>query len=178
MARKVGQIVRRGDRTWLVRVYNGRDPGSKRRKYLNKTVRGGVRDAQSHLNKMLGERDHGRNLDSSRRTLSQYLDRWLDVCTKSRLRAKSLLDYEGLLRPLCPSPARREALAIVAVFDIQMLYHDLLDGGMSARSIRYTHRSLAVGARPRSSLEPYSGESAESCRPAKTKRSAGSSTLG
>jgi hypothetical protein len=26
MARKVGQIVRRGDRTWLVRVYNGRDP--------------------------------------------------------------------------------------------------------------------------------------------------------
>ena len=29
MARKVGQIVRRGDHTWLVRVYNGRDPESK-----------------------------------------------------------------------------------------------------------------------------------------------------
>jgi hypothetical protein len=42
MARKVGQIVRRGNRTWLVRVYNGRDPGSKERKYLNQTVRGGL----------------------------------------------------------------------------------------------------------------------------------------
>ena len=31
MARKVGQIIRRGDYTWLVRVYNGRDPESKKR---------------------------------------------------------------------------------------------------------------------------------------------------
>lgn len=101
MARKVGQIVRRGARTWLVRVYNGRDPESKKRKYLNKTVRGGLRDAQSHLNKMLGERDRGRNLDSSKQTLNQYLDRWLEVCAKPRLRAKSFQDYEGLLRAMC-----------------------------------------------------------------------------
>jgi hypothetical protein len=66
LARKVGQIVRRGDRTWLVRVYNGRDPESKKRKYLNQTVHRGLRDAQSHLNKMLSERDRGRNLDSSK----------------------------------------------------------------------------------------------------------------
>jgi hypothetical protein len=90
MARKVGQIVRRGDRTWLVRVYNDRDAESKKRKYLNRTIHGGLRDAQSHLNKMLeNERDFGRNLDSSRQTLNQYLDRWLEVCAKPRLRAKS-----------------------------------------------------------------------------------------
>ena len=40
MARKVGQIVRRGARAWLVRVYNGRDPESKKRKYLNRTIHG------------------------------------------------------------------------------------------------------------------------------------------
>ena len=40
MARKVGQIARRGARTWLVRVYNGRDPATKKRKYLNQTVYG------------------------------------------------------------------------------------------------------------------------------------------
>jgi integrase len=65
MARKVGQIVRRGARTWLVRVYNGRDAESKKRKYLSRTIHGGLRDAQSHLNKMLGERDRGRNLEPS-----------------------------------------------------------------------------------------------------------------
>jgi len=93
VARKVGQIIRRGDRAWLVRVYNGRDPESKKRKYLNQTVHGGLRDAQSHLNKMLGERDRGRNLDSSKHTLNQYLDGWLDVCARPRLRVKSFEDY-------------------------------------------------------------------------------------
>ena len=60
MARKVGQIVGRGRRTWLVRVYNGQDPETKKRKYLNQT-HCGPRGAQRHLNNMLGERDRGRN---------------------------------------------------------------------------------------------------------------------
>jgi hypothetical protein len=71
MARKVGQIVRRGSCTWLVRVYTGRDMETKKRTYLNQTVHGGLRDAQAHLNKMLGERDCGRKLDSSKQTLNQ-----------------------------------------------------------------------------------------------------------
>ena len=85
-------------RTWLVRVYTGRDPETKRRTYLNQTIYGGLRDAQAHLNKMLSERDRGRKLDSSKQTLNRYLDRWLELCAKPRLRAKSLKDYEGLLR--------------------------------------------------------------------------------
>jgi hypothetical protein len=51
MARKVGQIVGRGRRTCLVLVYNGHDPETKKRKYLNQTIHGGLRDAQAHLNK-------------------------------------------------------------------------------------------------------------------------------
>jgi hypothetical protein len=93
MARKVGQIVRRGSSTWLVRVYTGRDSETKRRTYLNQTIHGGLRDAQAHLNKMLGERDRGRKLNSSKQTLDQYLNRWIELCAKPRLRAKSLKDY-------------------------------------------------------------------------------------
>jgi len=59
MARKVGQIVGRGPRNWLVRVYNGRNPETKKRNSLNQTIHRGLRDAQAHLNKMLGERDRG-----------------------------------------------------------------------------------------------------------------------
>jgi hypothetical protein len=82
MARKVGQIIRRGARTWVVRVYNGRDPETKKRKYLNQTVKGGLPGAQAVLNKMLGERDRGRNLESSKQTLNEFLDRWLQVCAQ------------------------------------------------------------------------------------------------
>ena len=133
MARKVGQIVRRGDRTWLVRVYNGRDAESKKRKYLNRTIHGGLRDAQSHLNKMLeNERDFGRNLDSSRQTLNQFLDRWLEVCAKPRLRAKTFQDYEGLLRRYI-----RPRLGARGLFDCVLLRHpDALPRSACRRIIR------------------------------------------
>jgi integrase len=142
MARKVGQIVRRGARTWLVRVYNGRDPETKKRKYLNQTVYGGLRDAQTHLNRMLGERDRGRNLDSSKQTLNEFLDRWLQLCAKPRLRAKSCRDYEGLLRRYVRPVLGAKALAKVSALDIQAHYRELLDRHLSARSIRYTHAVL------------------------------------
>ena len=39
-----------------------------------------------------------RDLDSSKQILNEFLDRWLELCAKRRLRAKSFRDYEGLLR--------------------------------------------------------------------------------
>ena len=142
MARKVGQIVRRGSSTWLVRVYTGRDSETKRRTYLNQTIHGGLREAQAHLNKMLGERDRGRKLNSSKQTLDQYLNRWIELCAKPRLRAKSLKDYEGLLRRYVRPGLGPKALASISAFDIQTLYGDLLARRLSARSIRYTHAVL------------------------------------
>ena len=71
MARKVGQIVRRGSCTWLVRMYTGCHLETKKRTYLNQNIHGGLRDAQAHLNKMLGERDRGQKLDSSKQTLTR-----------------------------------------------------------------------------------------------------------
>ena len=82
----------------------------------------------------LGERDRGRNLDSSKQTLNQYLDRWLDLCAKPRLRAKSFVDYQGLLRRYVRPCLGANTLATVSAFDIQMLYRDLLTSGLSARS--------------------------------------------
>ena len=53
MARKAGQLISRGPRTWLVRIPLGRDPESGTRKYHNMTVHGGLREAQSYLNRKL-----------------------------------------------------------------------------------------------------------------------------
>ena len=91
---------------------------------------------------MLGERDRGRRLDSSKQTLNQYLDGWLELCAKPRLRAKSLRDYEGLLRRYVRPELGTKALASISAFDIQTLYGDLLVRSLSARSIRYTHTVL------------------------------------
>jgi len=38
MARKVGQIIARGDRRFLIRVYLGPDHDTKKRNYHNRTI--------------------------------------------------------------------------------------------------------------------------------------------
>lgn len=60
MARKAGQLISRGPRTWLVRVSLGREPETRTRKYRNKTIRGSFCKAQTCLNTKLQERGTGR----------------------------------------------------------------------------------------------------------------------
>jgi hypothetical protein len=97
MARKTGQIIRRGPQMWMIRIYVGCEPETRKRKYIGKSIHGTLRGAQAHLNRMLAERDLGRNIRSSRQILDQYLDLWLNICARPRLRAKSFRDYSGLL---------------------------------------------------------------------------------
>ena len=98
MARKAGQLISRGSRTWLVRISLGRDPETGTRKYHNKTVRGSFREAQTYLNGKLQEREIGRLPRAAAISLNQYLDQWLTTAAKPRLRPKSYIDYEALLR--------------------------------------------------------------------------------
>jgi hypothetical protein len=59
MPRKVGQIIARGDRRWLIRVYLGRGQDTNRRKNHNRIIHGPMREAQAYLTRRLRERDFG-----------------------------------------------------------------------------------------------------------------------
>jgi len=76
MAGKAGQIIPRGERTWLVRVFMGRDSESGKRKYVNKTIHGTQRDAQAYLSRSQRDRDLGVFFEPSRMSLDGYLDKW------------------------------------------------------------------------------------------------------
>src|SRR5229473_3487708 len=98
MAGKAGQIIPRGERTWLVRVFMGRDSESGKRKYVNKTIHGTLRDAQAYLSRSQRDRDLGVFFEPSRMSLDGYLNKWLETAAKPKLRAKTHRDYEALLR--------------------------------------------------------------------------------
>ena len=142
MARKTGQIVRRGPTTWLVRIYVGRDSETRRRRYVGKFIHGGLRSAQAHLNRMLAERDLGRNIRSSRQTLSMYLDHWLNICARPRLRIKSFRDYSTLLARYVRPRLGSRLLGELSSGEIQALYGELLNRKLSGRTICYTHSVL------------------------------------
>jgi hypothetical protein len=89
MARKVGQIIARGDRRWLIRVYLGRDHETEKRNYHNRTIHGSMREAQAYLTRKLRERDLGRDLEGAQITLNEYLDRWLKTAVEPRYARKT-----------------------------------------------------------------------------------------
>jgi integrase len=142
MAGKAGQIIPRGERTWLVRVFMGRDSNSGKRKYINKTIHGTLRDAQAYLSRTQRDRDLGVFFEPSRMTLDSYLDQWLETAAKPKLRAKTHRDYEALLRRYVrPTLGSRQASKIEPL-EIQGLYADMQERGLSARTVRFTHAVL------------------------------------
>lgn len=137
-----GQIVARGERRWLVRVFLGRDATTGRRRYHNHMVNGPKKDAERYLNGVLRSRDLGTFAEPSRITLGEYLDRWFEAAVKPRVRPRTLQDYRQLLR-LYMSPAlggRR--LDQIRALDLQTVYSDL-GQRVTALTVQKTHRVLS-----------------------------------
>jgi integrase len=147
LARRVGQIVSRGRQRWLVRVFLGRDRETRRRRYHNRTIHGSAHRAQEYLTKMLRERDLGRGLEGSEITLNEFLDRWLETAVKPKLRTKSYRSYDGLLRRYIRPSLGERILSTITPLDVQATCQQLVDRGLSSRTLRYTHSVLRSAMR-------------------------------
>jgi integrase len=139
MARKVGQIIARGDRRWLIRVYLGRDQETNKRNYHNRTIHGTMREAQAYLTRKLRERDLGRDLEGAKISLNEYLDRWLETAVRPRVRAKTFQDYQGILRRYVRPILGERVLTEMRPLDLQTMYQQMSERGLSARTVRYAH---------------------------------------
>jgi integrase len=129
-----------------VRVFLGRDRETRRRRYLSRTVHGPVRQAQTYLNKVLREHDLGRQLDGAHIPLDAYLDRF-ETAAKSKLREKSYRDYHRLLRRYVRPILGERMLSAISPLDVQAVYQRLVERGLSARTVRYTHSVLRSAMR-------------------------------
>ena len=147
MAHKVGQIIARGDRRWLIRIYLGRDRETNKRNYHNRTIHGPMREAQAYLTKKLRERDLGRDLEGAKITLNEYLDRWLETAVKPRVREKTCQDYDGMMRRYIRPSLGERVLAAMRPMDVQTTYQKMIERGLSARTVRYTHAVLKSAIR-------------------------------
>ncbi len=136
-----GQIIKRGDRTWLVRIFIGRDGRGKRR-YLNKTVRGNKKDAEAYLSKTLTEISTETFIEPSPITLDEYFDKWLEAAARPRVSQRTADGYEALLKRYLREPLGHKRLSKLQPLDIQRVYGGMLARGLSARVIRHTHSAL------------------------------------
>jgi integrase len=140
--RKAGQLIQRGDRRWMVRVYLGVDPKTNRRRYYNRFIRGSKKDAQRFLNGVLRDNDLGAFVEPSEQTLGDYLTEWLETAARPRLGDRTFQEYTNLLRRYVRPGLDSYLLCRVEPLVIQNLYAKMLDRGLSARTVRYVHAVL------------------------------------
>ncbi len=137
-----GQVIKRGDKTWLVRVFLGRDGGGKRR-YANKTIRGNKKDAENYLAATLTNISAGTFVEPAKLTIDEYLDKWLANAARARVRERTFDDYSEKLKRYVRPVIGKLRLGDVRPLDVQLIYTTMADRGLSSRTIRYTHAILA-----------------------------------
>ncbi len=92
-----GQIIPKGKRKWLVRVFIGRDSTGKR-KYVSELVHGGKKEAERHLTGLLGQKNDGKLTVRPKETVDEYLDAWLETTAKPSVRPRTFGDYTYTLK--------------------------------------------------------------------------------
>lgn len=133
-------ITKRGESTWLVRVFMGRDANGKVR-YHSKTIHGTRKDAIRYRNKVRTEHDVGAFIQPSRQSVADYLRKWLETSAKQRVSEKTLEDYSSHVeRYLIPALGALR-LSELRPPEIQKLYADMSER-LSPRTVRYVHSTL------------------------------------
>lgn len=138
-----GQIIKRGEKTWIVRIFQGRDENGKRR-YVNKTIHGTKKNAERYLTAKLRDKDLGINIEPASESLDKYLEKWLESVVRSRVREATFDDYKYLLDRYVSPALGAIKLCDIRSIDIQKVYGDMLgERELSARTVRMTHAVLS-----------------------------------
>jgi integrase len=135
-----GHIQQRGEKSWRIRAYAGRDR-SGRKRYVQRTIVGTRRDAEKALTRLLGEVDEGRIVASASMTMNELIDRWLAVKRQS-VEPSTMINYEWVARKYVrPGLGPRKVDGLRAM-DLDMLSSELSGRGLSARTVRICHTVL------------------------------------
>lgn len=134
-----GQIIKRSERTWIVRVFLGRDPRTGKRRYCNKTIHGTRKDAQAYLNGVLRDQDLGRFLEPTKLRLQEFLDRWLEEVAKPRLRESTFNGYADVVRLYVQPAIGNQQLNELTPLKLQAYYAKLRDQQVGVATLKKLH---------------------------------------
>jgi hypothetical protein len=74
--------------------------------------------------------------------LNQLLDQWLTTVVKARVRTRTFKDYEAPLKLFIRPALGGRLIGTLSQIDIQNLYAQMLERGLSARTIEYANAVL------------------------------------
>ena len=133
-----GNIQQRGPRTWRLR-YDV--PSSEGRKQVSETVHGNKRDAQRALRERLAAIDKGIYIERTDQTVSEYLEHWLEAHSPN-ISIRTRVGYMTCIKRFGRFIGAT-TLQKLRPEHIQSAYKDMLDSGLSARTVLHSHRVLS-----------------------------------
>jgi integrase len=136
-----GQVIKRGKRSWQVKIFMGRDANGKQ-KFHRKTIHGTKKDAQRYLNGVMRQMDLGIFVEPTTISLVDYVKRWLRDAARPRVSSRTADGYKALLDRYVTPPLGHQRLDRIQPLDIQEVYGQMQANGLSARVVRHTHAAL------------------------------------
>jgi integrase len=164
-----GHIRERSPGHWAI-ILDSVDPQGKRRRKWSSFV-GGKRAAQVECARLIAQRQNGGDIDLTRATVSQYIDRWLEHM-RTQVSPRTHERYDQILRlnvvPLIGAvPLAKLQPERISHAYAQALAHGRRngDGGLSPRTVTHMHRILRsalkqavrwrmIGANPTDEVDP------------------------
>lgn len=118
-----GSMRERSPGYWQLRVYEGTDPVSGKKRYRTRAFRGGKREASRELARLVAEVDGG-VVTPTRKNVGALLDEWLAHIEHLGRSPSTLYNYRRLVEQL-PDGFKSKQLAKVTPKLIDELYHHL-----------------------------------------------------
>ena len=139
-AKGSGSVRQRTQGNWQLRYDGPPDPSGKPTK-IAETVRGSRRDAERVLRERVGAVENGCYVPRSTQSVAEFMRRWLDTYVATNTTLRTQQGYRVNIKRMATVIGNIQ-LAGLQPQQIQKMYADMLDTGLSARTVLHTHRVL------------------------------------
>jgi hypothetical protein len=140
---------------WTGRGWYAAVTGPDGRRIMRKAPKQTERGAETHLRKLLADRDSG-ELTRGATTLSEFKEEWLRACRLRNCRPRTLDTYREKIETHVEPALGKKRLSKISASDVEKLYHRKVDDGLSPASIKLIHvclHNLLKLAKPRTSVK-------------------------
>jgi len=147
--RRTSHIRERSPGSFELRYTLGTDPATGKRLMATSTIRGGRKDAERELRRLLRDLDTGEHVEPNRITVQAWISPWLDT-VRAEVSPNTHERYADIVRGFLVPAIGNLPLSKLTAAHIQTAYNrwaetgrrDGKDGGLSARTRRHIHRIL------------------------------------
>ena len=140
-SRRQGTVNQRYKGSWELKWYGPADQNGNQKR-ISETVRGTKKEAEKILRERLLSVDNGSFIDKSKETVSGFMNRWLETYAATNVTLRTAHGYEGYSRRYINPTIGKVALQSLTPSQVQKVYADMLERGLSNTTVLHLHRLL------------------------------------